>query len=513
MLLLCLDDPQAELALPLDTPESAVDDAVTRKIEEVSALWRRARERFSATVVQQTFLSAMPSLFGNYEGLVPAAPLTLTDKLNAALRRAAREAGVLLLDLDWAAAQDGRHHWVDPVRWHQAKQLVSPLRAPLYGDLVARIAAASVGLSRKCLVLDLDNTLWGGVIGDDGLDGIVLGQGSAAGEAHLGFQRYCHLLGKRGIILAVCSKNDEKNALEAFERHPEMALRRSDIAAFVANWDDKATNLRQIAETLNIGLDSLVFADDNPAERAIIRQELPMVAVPELPDDVAGYAARIADAGYFEAAAFTSDDTKRAEQYARNAMRKRASLEVATDVQGFLRSLEMVMHVRPISRMDLARVTQLVNKTNQFNLTTRRYTEADIERFMADPAVATLQIRLSDRFGDNGLISVLIARPDAAWSEDTLLIDTWLMSCRVLGRQVEDAALDGLVRASRGIDARTLVGIYRPTTKNGMVADHYAKLGFEPVETPTANDGTAWRLDLARYIPQAHFIKVVDASA
>jgi FkbH-like protein len=511
--LLALDADEAGLHLPLDAVPEIVEAAIARKVEELAALWRRARERFGATVVQQTVLNTACPLFGSYDGLVASAPFTAVEQLNAALRRAAREEGVLLLDLDWHAARRGREHWSDPMRWHQAKQLVSPVRAPAYGDLLARVAAASAGLSRKCLVLDLDNTLWGGVIGDDGLDGIVLGQGSASGEAFLGFQRYCRLLGQRGIVLAVCSKNDERNALEAFEKLPEMALRRGDIAAFVANWNDKATNLRQIAGTLNIGLDSLVFVDDNPAERAIIRQELPMVAVPELPDDVAGYADRIAEAGYFEAAAFTADDAKRGAQYAANAELRRARLDAsATDMEGFLRGLEMVAQVRPFDRVDLARVTQLTNKTNQFNLTTRRYTEVDIERFMTDPSVLTLQFRLSDCFGDHGLISVLVARPDANWGADALLIDTWLMSCRVLGRGVEAVALDRLVQAAQTAGKEALIGTYSPTAKNGIVADHYTKLGFDPMPQPCGapEHATFWRLDLAVYEPRTRFITIQE---
>ena len=514
LIVLALDAEETALGLPLDAAEDAVEEAVAARAEEIVSLWRRARERFGATVVQQTVLNTAEPLFGSYEGLVSAAPFTATERLNAALRRAARREGVLLLDLDWHAARHGRERWIDRVRWHQAKQVVTPVQAPLYGDLLARVAASSVGLSRKCLVLDLDNTLWGGVIGDDGLDGIVLGQGSAAGEAYVAFQRYCRQLAARGVILAVCSKNDEANAVEAFEKHPEMVLRRGDIAAFVANWNDKAANIRDIARTLEIGLDSLVFVDDNPAERAIVRQELPMVAVPELPEDVAGYAGRVADAGYFEAAAFTADDAKRSEQYALNRER-RASLGQATDMAGFLRSLGMAMQAQPISRVDLARVTQLTNKTNQFNLTTRRYTESDIERYMADPATVTLQVRLSDRFGDNGLISVLIARPDADWPEGTLLLDTWLMSCRVLGRQVEEATLEALVRAARKTGAQALIGCYRPTAKNGMVAEHYAKLGFEPVATPPGapESATFWRLNLDRYEQQPHFITFSEAQA
>src|SRR5690606_9258676 len=252
---------------------------------------------------------------------------------------APREDGVLLLDLAWQAAQGGYGDGLaEPVRWHQAKQLVSPNLAPLYGDHLARIAAASVGLSRKCLVLDLDNTLWGGVIGDDGIDGIQLGQGSTTGEAFVAFQRYATLLAQRWGILAVCSKYDMAVAEAAFN-HPEMVLKRSDTAAFVANWEDKAGNLRRIASMLDIGLDSLVFVDDNPAERDIVRRELPEVAVPELPEDIADYPARIAAAGYFEAISFTSDDATRGRNYALNAERKVAMTQ-ATDMQGYLRDLQ-----------------------------------------------------------------------------------------------------------------------------------------------------------------------------
>ncbi|CAN5502592.1 HAD-IIIC family phosphatase [soil metagenome] len=373
VIVLALDARDAPLQLPLQAPESEVAAAVEARIDELRQLWRQARERYAAQVVQQTLVPADPPLFGSFEALVPAAPHAVIERLNAGIRAAARQDGVLLLDLAWQAARGSHGQGLaDPVRWHQAKQLVSPTLAPLYGDLLARVAAAIAGLSRKCLVLDLDNTLWGGVIGDDGIDGIRLGQGSPTGEAFLAFQQYAVMLARRGIILAVCSKNDAAVAEAAFA-HPEMALQRTDIAAFVANWDDKAGNLRRIAGMLDIGLDSLVFVDDNPAERDIVRRELPEVAVPELPEDVAEYPARLAAAGYFEAVSFTSDDAARGRSYALNAERKQA-LTQATDIGGYLHSLEMTLTAAPVGPAELPRVTQLVNKTNQFNLTTRRYT-------------------------------------------------------------------------------------------------------------------------------------------
>ncbi|WP_407290747.1 HAD-IIIC family phosphatase [Stutzerimonas zhaodongensis] len=509
LIVLALDARDAPLQLPLEASQEDVDAAIAERVDELRLLWRRARERYAAQVVQQTIVPADPPLFGSFEALVPASPFALIDRLNAAIRSAAREDGVLLMDLAWEAARGSYGDGLaEPVRWHQAKQLVSPNLAPLYGDQLARIAAASVGLSRKCMVLDLDNTLWGGVVGDDGVDGIQLGQGSPSGEAFLAFQRYAALLARRGVILAVCSKNDLSVAEAAFN-HPDMALKRSDIAAFVANWEDKAGNLRRIASMLDIGLDSLVFVDDNPAERDIVRRELPEVAVPELPDDVADYPARVAAAGYFEAVSFTSDDATRGRNYALNAERK-AAMSQATDMEGYLRGLEMVLTATPIGPAELARSTQLINKTNQFNLTTRRYSEAEVERIAADPHSVALAIRLTDKFGDNGLISVVLARPDAAVADDELLIDSWLMSCRVLGRQVEEAVLDVLIDFAIAAGYRALIGEFRPTERNGMVAEHYPRLGFaqHPAPANAASEATFWRYELTSTDTSRHFIEV-----
>jgi len=509
ILVLALDARDAALQLPLEASQQQVDVAVAERVAELRLLWRRGRERFAAQVIQQTLVPADPPAFGSFEALVPAAPYTVVERLNAAIRQAAREDGVLLMDLAWLAAQGCYGSGIaDPVRWHQAKQLVSPNLAPLYGDHLARIAAASVGLSRKCLVLDLDNTLWGGVIGDDGLEGIQLGQGSPSGEAYLAFQRYAALLSRRGIILAVCSKNDPEVAEGAF-KHPDMALRRSDIAAFVANWEDKAGNLRRIAKRLNLGLDSLVFVDDNPAERDIIRRELPEVAVPELPDDVADYPVRLAAAGYFEAVSFTSDDAIRGRSYALDAERELA-LSQATDMDGYLRGLTMVLHATTIGRTERTRCTQLINKTNQFNLTTRRYSEAEVERIAGSPGAVALAFRLSDKFGDNGLISVVLARPDPALNDDELLIDSWLMSCRVLGRQVESAVLEVLCHAATRAGYRALVGEYRRTERNRLVAEHYPQLGFEqhPRLSGAEPDASFWRYELSKPYSNLHLIEV-----
>ncbi len=510
LILLALDAEALVPPLPLSASEAEVAAAIQRAVDDVRVLWRRAKEEYGAQPVQQTLPETTLPLFGSFEGLVPASPMALRASLNAAIRSAAREEGVLLLDLAWQVPpRMGEAELTDALLWHHAKQLINPVFAPLYGDLVARLAAAIAGRSRKCLVLDLDNTVWGGVIGDDGPEGIKLGQGSAEGEAFAAFQRYAARLAERGVILAVCSKNDEAVARKAFETHPEMVLRAEDVACFVANWTDKATNLREIARRLNIGIDSLVFVDDNPAEREIIRRELPEVAVPELPDDISRYPAVVAAAGYFEAVSLTGDDLSRSRSYAANVQRA-AALQSTTDMQGYLQSLDMCLVARPLGPIDRPRAAQLINKSNQFNLTTRRRTEQELEALLRDPATMGYGFRLSDRFGDNGLISVVLLRPDPAWRQDELLIDTWLMSCRVLGRQVEQAVLETLasLASSRGI--RAFIGEYRPSGRNGMVEKHYEQLGFAPVEPAAGASAEArfWRLDLPGHVPARHVIKM-----
>jgi HAD superfamily phosphatase (TIGR01681 family) len=307
--------------LSLAATMAVAEKAVTKSIDDLRRLWRSARDTLEASVIQETCLNIADPVFGSYDRLIPGAPSRLIAHYNDGLAEAAAEDAVVLLDIARVSERDGIDAWFDPTRWLQAKMEIAPQAAPIYGDLVARVLAAQRGLSKKCLVLDLDDTLWGGVIGDDGIEGIILGEGSAAGEAHLALQRYAKQLSERGVILAICSKNDPAIAETTFRDHPEMFLKRSDIAAFVANWDDKAANLKAIATRLNIGVDSLVFVDDNPVERARIRQSLPLVSVPEMPADIAHYVRRLADAGYFEAVGFTAEDRERAGQYAANLER------------------------------------------------------------------------------------------------------------------------------------------------------------------------------------------------
>lgn len=505
IVLMSLTAREAIGAVPLTATIAEADAAIGRSVDELRMLWRKARETFHATVIQQTFLNIADPLFGSYDRLVAGAPARLIDHLNRRMSRAAAEDGVLLLDIARASERDGLDAWFDVTRWLQAKQEIAPLAGPMYGELLARVIAAQRGLSKKCLVLDLDNTLWGGVIGDDGPEGIVLGEGSGTGEAHLALQRYAKHLKERGVILAICSKNDPAVAEAVFRDHPEMLLKRTDIAAFVANWEDKATNLQRIAEKLNIGIDSMVFVDDNPAERARIRQSLPMVAVPELPADAAQYVRCLAGAGYFESVFFTPDDSLRTEQYWANASRE-AFLESSQSMDDFLRGLNMSVAFGAFQSVDLARVAQLIGKTNQFNPTTRRHSLEDVTRFVDSDRCLTLQFRLVDKFGDNGLVSAMILRPDPQMP-DLLEIDTWVMSCRVFGRQLEHEAMNIAVETAYRMGVRMFRAAYIPTAKNGVVKELYGTLGFTLDKKDVSQDGaTRWFLQLSDYVPRSTHI-------
>ena len=377
--------------LALDAHHVAGGDSpsAAESIQLIESCWKLAQNGLGAAVIQQTILSVFPPITGNNEHQLGNSPANVIADLNHELRSSATRCGVHLLAVDALAQEAGVRSLYDPSMWHRSKQEIHPAASPIWGEHVGRLLGALRGLSFKCLVLDLDNTLWGGVIGDDGLEGIRLGQGSESGEAYVAFQKYVLRLASRGVILAVCSKNDESNARAPFERHPEMLLRSKDIACFVANWQDKATNLRYIARTLNIGLDSLVFADDNPFERNLVRQELPMVAVPELPEDPALYVRTLADGGYFETLSLTLEDRERTQQYQSNAERERLRGTV-TDMSGYLRGLEMQMIWLPFEPVGLSRVVQLVNKSDQIQpdhpeIHARRSGRADAKTRMPSP--------------------------------------------------------------------------------------------------------------------------------
>ena len=427
--------------------------------------------------IVQTIPQPPSPLFGSHDRAVGGSVRAMVDDANRAIVQLARETGSALLDLAALAEQVGTQHWFDPVQWSAYKMASGAQTALVHADTLARLLGALLGRSRKCLVLDLDNTVWGGVIGDDGLAGIRIGQGDAVGEAFLAVQQMALDLRARGVILAVSSKNTDAVARQPFGDHPDMLLRESDIAVFQANWSDKPGNLVAIAKTLNIGLDALVFLDDNPAERAQMRAALPMVAVPELPDDPNWYPRYLAAAGYFEAVSFSAEDGLRAQSYGLNAQRAEV-LAHAGNQGDYLASLGMILGVAGFDQQGRGRITQLINKTNQFNLTTRRYSEQAVADMELDPAVCGLQFRLRDRFGDLGMIAVIVCRADPDCAVPGWSIDSWLMSCRVLGRKVEEAMLDRLVARARVRGVAQLTATYVPTAKNAMVRDMYGALGF-----------------------------------
>ena len=502
VLLLSLRAAEFVRGIALAATKADADRALHKALAELRELWRTARQRFGVSVVQQSFLNTMQPVFGNHERLIAGAPSRLVERLNDELADLAASDGVLVLDVAAASARDGIDAWFDARHWLQGKMEIAPGAAGRFAELLTRLIGALYGKSKKCLVLDLDNTLWGGVIGDEGLGGIRLGEGSAVGEAHLALQKYAKQLQERGVILAVCSKNEPAIVDEAFDKHPEMQLRRSDIAAFAVNWQDKAENLRQIAQRLNVGLDSLVFVDDNPVERARIRESLPMVAVPELPDDPAYYVRAIAAAGYFETVALTEEDRQRAGQYTANLERETLR-ETSQTVEDFLRALRMHVVYGPITSVDIVRAVQLINKTNQFNTTTRRSTVEEIAHWADAPHNMTLQFRLLDRFGDNGLVSVMLFAGDAARPE-VLEIANWVMSCRVFGRQLEHEALNIAVEFARARGVRTFIAELKPTEKNAVIKDLFKNLGFERMTDEAGTNGsTRWSMDLETYEPHA----------
>ena len=468
-----------------DHAQAAIDSALT----QLDAMTGGLRPHCPTLIVQSVPPPA-DTLLGSFDAVLAGSDLNQIAALNQALALRCADGSLHLLDVAALAARVGLGAWHDPIAWNMAKQPFAYHLIPFYADALCRLIAAIRGKSRKVLVLDLDNTLWAGVIGDDGMAGINLAQGDATGEAHLALQRYALALRECGVVLAVSSKNTDEVARQVFREHPDMLLREAHLAVFQANWDDKASNLKAIAQSLNVGLDALVFVDDNPAERALVRQKLPQVAVPELPDDPAWYVRTIAAAGYFEAAGFADEDLRRASFYADNA--RRVELQAASgDIDDYLRSLGMTIRFAPFDAAGRARIAQLINKSNQFNLTTRRYSEAEVAALADDDAVITLQVRLEDRFGDNGMISVVICRTRGTDWE----IDTWLMSCRVLGRRVEQVVLDQLAALARARGAKRLVGIYRPSGRNTIVADHYAKLGFS-LDSEDSDGRQTWTLPI-----------------
>jgi FkbH-like protein len=486
--------------------KASIEDRVRQEMARFESLWEKIHVQLGALIIQNNFDLPRLRPLGNLEASQPYGRINFLMRLNAEFGKyAADHPGLFINDIHYLSAQIGLMEWLGDSYWYNFHMALSPAATMALARNLTAIIKSIYGKSKKCLVLDLDNTLWGGVIGDDGLQSILLGRDHPIGEAFLDFQRYVKQLQHRGIILAVCSKNDPENAKEGFS-HRDSILKLEDFSAFKANWDPKPENLRAIAEELNVGLDSMVFVDDNPAERALVSAELPEITVPDVGSEVSAFAEILEREGYFEVHKIVQDDLSRAEFYNSNSQRK-ASESHFRDYGEFLSSLEMCAEIAPFAAVYLERITQLINKTNQFNLTTRRYTSAEIEAIWRDSSFICLYGRLSDRFGDNGVVSVLIGEVLG----DTVHLDTWLMSCRVLKREMELAMFDSLVEHCQARGVRKIVGTYTPSKKNRLVAGHYASLGFRRMDEKVAS-GELWFYEVAvSYSPRSRHIRRLPA--
>lgn len=480
----------------VDLPASSADPeaAVEAELSRWTSLWDVARERFGARVVQHNVVVPPDVALGHLAGRTPGSRYAMLRRFDERLGELAGTAGhgVAVVDCERLAGDVGKRTWTDPRYVHAAKQAVSLGCVPLLARHTAAVIGAQFGLSRKCLVLDLDGTLWGGVLGEVGPHGITVGHG-ATGEAFSAFQRYVLALKDKGVVLAVCSKNDEAHVREAFETNPDLLVRLEDLAVLRAGWQDKPTVVREIAATLGIGEDALVFVDDNPAEREAVRQLVPAVDVVALPAEPAGYVAALAAYPFFETDALTAEDAARTAQYRARALAA-AQRESSGSLQDYLLSLDMRAQVAPLGPENVERVAQLLGKTNQFNLTTRRHSRADVEAFAADPDWSAQVVRVRDRFADHGVVGVLLARRRPAPDGDVLDVDSWLLSCRVIGRTLEDEMAAVLVRTAQDLGCSRVRGTYVPSAKNSQVSGLYGRLGFAPV---AEQDGTTtWELDV-----------------
>jgi FkbH-like protein len=470
-------------------------------LDEIMAIADTLLARGIAVVVNN-FVLPPERMFGNFGILTPQSLYGSVWRFNALLAEAvAKRTNCLLSDLMYIGNLVGVGNFLDERLWQASKYPCSNQYLPEVARSIARMAAARKGKITKVLALDLDNTLWGGVIGDDGMEGIALG-GDAYGEAFQHFQRYVLGLRDRGYVLAVCSKNTESIALQVFREHPEMIIKESDISVFVANWNDKASNIEYIARVLNLGLDSFVFIDDSPFERSLVKTALPQVCVPELPEDVADYVAALEASGFLEGTGFTKEDATRNAMYREEALRTTEQLKFG-NIDEYLASLNIRIDIGPFRDADLPRIAQLIQRSNQFNFRTQRLTEADC-RSLRDANEVTVAARLSDKFGDYGLIAVIACET----VDNDLFVKEFVMSCRVLKRGVEQYLVNYLFEQCRQRGLRGIRGQYIQSARNAMVADFYANFGFERISKDDQH--TDWYMLLSDHRPGTTQIKEVE---
>ncbi len=489
-----------------DDPAETPQQAETRLNEQFSVfklVWESLSQRFSCPIIQNNFELPLCRRTGSYDGWGTAGHAAFINRMNVMLSDYARSRSSFYInDINYLSAVCGLEKWHDPEAWYLYKYAMSTSVIPDLAYSIACIIKSVYGKNHKVIDLDLDNTLWGGVIGDDGQEGIEIGQETPVGQSFAEFQSFIKGYKNYGVLLAVCSKNDKENALLGLE-HPFGILKPQDFVSIKANWLPKDQNIADSANELSLGADSFVFIDDNPAECAIIEGQLPMVKTISF-SDIHEAMYKLSRGGYFEVTAVSADDIRRSEMYAANAQRTALQKSFAS-YEDYLISLEMKAVICGFEPVYIQRITQLTNKSNQFNLTTRRYTENEIRDLSSDSDHICLCGQLSDKFGDNGIVSVVIGKINGS----QLDIELWLMSCRVLKRDMELAMLDELVRLAklRGIDR--INGYYYKTAKNSMVAELYGSFGFE-LDSHSENGDSAWHLNIDSYKKKNKVINVKD---
>ncbi len=473
--------------------------------QKVAGWWQVIGKQCGCRIIQNLWVTPLERPFGHYTVKVQSSFYNEVRALNHAITEAAgREDNVLLNDVDYLASTIGKTVWFDEAIWTHAKVFCHLECLADYAQDIGNIILASLGITKKCLVLDLDNTLWGGIVGEDGVSALEVGP-EGLGQAFSLFQHYLKELKDRGLILAVCSKNDEETARNVFRRHPGMVLKEEDIAVFVANWNNKSFNIQTIAKTLNIGLDALVFIDDSSFERNEVRAVLPEVCVPEMPEDPALSVPYLNSLGFFEAVTYSREDQNRTRYYLQDTERGKEQARF-DNIDEYLKSLEMEAEFARFDDAHLPRIVQLLARSNQFNLTTRRYSEQDCRNFMNNLEThAPFYITLKDKFGDSGLISVIILKNIPG----EIIIDTWLMSCRVLKRGVEELSMNKVVAYAQERQARHITGEYWPTEKNKMVRDFYGQFGFKKIRKDKGGK-ILWQLNVQEYKARLSHIRCLE---
>ena len=484
------------------TPNDLRPSLVQEEARRIRTLCESAAANSSAKIILSNYCEIHDGIYGNYAALVHGSFTDIQRELNQKICEiAAGSSKVFLLDISALQGIYGRRNMHDPRLYYASKTVFALDFLPVLAEQIIKIVTVILGSVKKCIITDLDNTLWGGVIGDDGMEGIQIGS-FGLGMVYSNLQSWIKEHAKRGVAVAVCSKNNEDTAKEPFEKHPDMILRLEDISVFVANWDDKATNIKRIQQVLNIGFDSMVFLDDNPFERELVRTMLPDVTVPELPEDPAEYLPYLQQLALFETVYVSDEDKRRTSLYRQEADRLQLEQKMAS-IDEYLESLQLRAAAHPLDSYSIPRAAQLSQRSNQFNLRTKRYTEQDMEFFAQHPEqYVTFTVSLKDKFGEYGIICVVVLEKR---DEETLFLDTLFMSCRVLKRSVEEYVFNKMVKLAAEQGIKTILGEYLPTKKNAMVKDLLGKYGFE--EYAADENGTSWKLDVAQYTQNKTFVE------